>query len=158
MPYKILHHSFMTFKKLVFAFLFSASIFSFQYTVAQEKTCDISIEIKGLKNTDGQIMISINRGPEGWPEENFIEQRFIPTFTAPNYTVVFKDMPYGNYAVGVLHDKDKNGEMTKNFIGIPKEAYGFTRDYKVVFRAPHYEEANFEANTPKLTLEVNLQD
>ena len=66
-------------------------------------------------------------------------------------------MPYGNYAVGVLHDKDNNGEMTKNFIGMPKEAFGFTRDYKVVFRAPKYKEANFEAESPKLKLAVNLQ-
>jgi uncharacterized protein (DUF2141 family) len=146
----------MTLKKIFFAFSI-ISLISSQFTTAQEKTCDISIEIKGLKNTDGQIMISINRGPEGWPEENFIEQRLIPTFTAPNFTVVFEDMPYGNYAVGVLHDKDKNGEMTKNFIGMPKEAFGFTRDYNVVFRAPHYEEANFDAETPELKLEVNLQ-
>ena len=147
----------MPLKKIFFAFLIT-SLISIQLTTAQEKTCDISIVIKGLKNTNGQIMISINKGPEGWPEENFIEQRIIPTFTAPDFTVIFEDVPYGNYAVGVLHDKDKSGEMTKNFIGIPKEAYGFTQNYKVVFRAPHYEEANFDANTPELTLEVNLQD
>lgn len=127
------------------------------FSKAQEPTCDIEIEVIGIKNIDGQIMISINRGPEGWPEENFVEQRFIPEFTAPNFTIIFKNMPYGNYAVGVLHDKDNNGEMTKNFIGMPKEAFGFTRDYKVVFRAPKYEEANFEAEIPKLKLAVNLQ-
>lgn len=143
--------------KNIFFFFVVTILFSTQIITAQEPTCDISIIIKGLKNTKGQIMISINRGPEGWPEENFIEQRFIPEFTAPNFTVIFKDMPYGNYAVGVLHDEDKNGEMTKNFIGMPKEAFGFTRNYKVVFRAPKYEESNFEANTPELTLEVDLQ-
>jgi len=124
---------------------------------AQDQTCTIEIEVVGLNSTQGQLMISINRGPEGWPEENFIEQRFISDFTAPNFTIVFKNMPYGNYAVAVLHDKDKNGAMTSNFIGIPKEAFGFTRDYNVIFKVPKYNEANFEANTPIKKLKINLQ-
>jgi len=37
------------------------------FSKAQEPTCDIEIEVIGIKNIDGQIMISINRGPEGWP-------------------------------------------------------------------------------------------
>jgi len=135
----------------------SILIFTFNSLNAQIQTCDIEIEIIGFKSSEGQLMISINRGPEGWPEENFIEQRFIPEFSSPNFTVVFEDMPYGNYAVGVLHDKDEDGEMTKNFIGMPKESFGFTKDYKVVFRAPKYEEANFEANSSKVSLKINLQ-
>lgn len=143
-------------EKIVY-YLIPLFLLSFNFLNAQEQTCDIEIEINDFKNNKGQVMISINKGPEGWPEENFIEQRFIPEFTAPNFTVIFEDMPYGNYAVGVLHDKDNNGEMTKNFIGMPKESFGFTRDYKVVFRAPKYEEANFEADSPNVTLKINLQ-
>lgn len=146
----------MTFKKI--AFLFSLiALFSIQNLKAQAPTCNIIIEVVGFKNTNGQIMISINRGPDGWPEENFIEQRFIEDFTAPNHIIIFENMPYGNYAVGVLHDKDKSGEMTSNFIGMPKEGFGFTRDYNVVFRAPKYEEANFEVDTPEKRMIINLQ-
>lgn len=123
-----------------------------------QQTGTIEVIVTGLKNTDGQIMISINNGPDGWPESNFLEQRFIPKFTAPTFSIFFKDIPYGNYAIGILHDKDKNGEMTKNFMGIPKESYGFSRNYKVVFRAPKYEEANFDLNTPKKQIPINLQD
>ena len=132
-------------------------LFVTSFLSAQEQTCDISIEVIGIKNTEGQIMISINKGPEGWPNANFVEQRFIPEFTLPTFTIIFENMPYGNYAVGVLHDKDNNGKMTKNFIGMPKEAFGFTRDYNVVFRAPKYEEANFDVKDPTKTLAINLQ-
>lgn len=146
----------MSFKKFVFLLICLAFV-SIQNLKGQALTSKIIIEVVGLKNTDGQIMISINRGPDGWPEENFIEQRFIEDFTAPNHTIIFENMPYGNYAVGVLHDKDKSGEMTSNFIGMPKEAFGFTRDYNVVFRAPKYEEANFEVASPEKRMIINLQ-
>ncbi|RXP58636.1 DUF2141 domain-containing protein [Lutibacter sp. HS1-25] len=123
-----------------------------------QKTGTIEVIVNGIKNTDGQIMISINKGPEGWPESNFLEQRFIPNFTAPTFLIVFKDLPYGNYAIGLLHDEDKNGEITKNFIGMPKEGFAFSRNYNVVFRAPKYNEANFELDSPKKTITINIQD
>lgn len=138
-------------------FLFVITFFA-SITTSAQNTCTLEVVVTGLKSTEGQIMISINRGPEGWPETNFLEQRFIPKFTAPNFTIVFKDLPYGNYAVGLLHDKDKNGEMTKNFIGMPKEGFAFSRDYNVVFRAPKYDEANFELNLPKKTMTIKIQD
>lgn len=143
--------------KIFTSLLFAFSFFTTSFLNAQE-TCNLEIVVSGLENTNGQIMISINRGPEGWPEGNFVEQRFIPEFTAPKFSIFFEDLPYGNYAVGVLHDKDENGEMTKNFIGMPKEGFGFTRDYKVIYRAPKYDEANFELDTPTKSITVTIQD
>jgi len=138
---------------------FTIIVFVFFITtlINAQNTCTLEVVVQGLENTKGQIMVSINKGPEGWPESNFIEQRFIPTFTVPTFTITFKDLPYGNYAVGLLHDTDKNGEMTKNFIGMPKEGFAFSRDYKVVFRAPKYDEANFDLNTPKKTITIKMQ-
>lgn len=137
---------------------FLLSTFILFTAIAMAQTCNLEVVVKGLKNTEGQIMISINRGPEGWPESNFIEQRFIPTFTAPEFTIMFEDLPHGNYAIGLLHDKDENGEMTKNFLGIPKEGFAFSRDYNVVFRAPKYHEANFELDTSTKKIMITIQD
>ncbi|MBG7628890.1 MAG: DUF2141 domain-containing protein [Bacteroidetes bacterium] len=146
----------MNFKNCTFIII--ALLFFTTNFLNAQNTCTLEVVVKGIENTDGQIMVSINNGPDGWPEDNFLEQRFIPTFTAPEFIIVFKDLPYGNYALGLLHDKDENGEMTKNFIGMPKEGFAFSRDYNVVFRAPKYEEANFELNTPEKSITITVQD
>lgn len=39
------------------------------------------------------------------------------------------DLPAGEYALVVYHDKNKNGRMDKNFIGIPREWLGFSNRY-----------------------------
>ena len=39
------------------------------------------------------------------------------------------DLPSGEYALVVYHDKNKNGRMDKNFIGIPREWLGFSNRY-----------------------------
>ena len=36
----------------------------------------------------------------------------------------------GNYAVAIIQDLDENGELNKNFLGIPKEPYGFSGKWK----------------------------
>lgn len=35
-------------------------------------------------------------------------------------------LPRGRYAVGVIHDKNDNGVLDRNFLGIPNEPYGFS--------------------------------
>jgi uncharacterized protein (DUF2141 family) len=45
-------------------------------------------------------------------------------------TVVFADVPYGEYAVGVFHDLNKNGELDTNFIGFPKEDMAISNNAK----------------------------
>ncbi|SNR67238.1 Uncharacterized conserved protein, DUF2141 family [Lutibacter agarilyticus] len=145
----------MNFNKIL---LFTTVIIliSINNTNAQE-TCNLKVIVNGLKNSQGQIMISINQGAVGWPEENFYEQRFIAEFNAPTHIIYFENLPYGNYAIGLLHDENVNGEMNKNFIGIPKEGFAFSRNYKVMFRAPKYEEANFEVNASKKTIIIHMQ-
>lgn len=131
-------------------------ILSFSSFVPQN-TGTITVNIKGLRNNKGQFMISLSRGSEGWPNENYYKQLFIEEFTSPDFTLEFSNIPYGNYAIGVLHDEDKNSKMTSNFIGMPKEGFGFSRDYQVSLRAPKYEESNFDFNQRNLSLEVNMQ-
>lgn len=102
-------------------------------------------------------MISLSKGPEGFPNKNYFEQRFIQEFTSPRFKVIFEDIPYGNYALGVLHDEDKNGKMTSNFIGMPKEGFGFYRHFEVSLRAPKYEEVSFDFESSSMKVQMQMQ-
>lgn len=42
----------------------------------------------------------------------------------------FQSVPFGEYAVAVFHDENKNGILDKNFIGMPLEGCGFTTPTK----------------------------
>ncbi len=39
------------------------------------------------------------------------------------------DLPYGAYAVVVLHDRNDNGEVDHNLFGLPTEALGFSNGF-----------------------------
>ena len=47
----------------------------------------------------------------------------------------------GEYAVSVYHDVNGNGVFDKNWLGIPKEPYGFSRNARKKFGPPEFEDS-----------------
>lgn len=56
---------------------------------------------------------------------------------------VFNSIPYGDYAAKPYHDKNGNKKLDTNFIGIPKEPYGFSNNARGTLSAPEYIKAKF---------------
>ncbi|MGL1957933.1 MAG: DUF2141 domain-containing protein [Colwellia sp.] len=56
--------------------------------------------------------------------------------------VIFKDLPDGDYAVKMFQDENSNRKLDFNFMGIPKEGYGFSNNVGM-FGQPDYKEAKF---------------
>jgi uncharacterized protein (DUF2141 family) len=68
----------------------------------------------------------------------------------------FLDIPPGTYALAVIHDENRNGQLDTNRLGIPKEGYGFSNDAKGFFGAPSFSAAKFKYDGQKLELTINL--
>jgi uncharacterized protein (DUF2141 family) len=49
----------------------------------------------------------------------------------------------GNIAIAVFQDLNRNGQLDKSRMGIPKEPYGFSLNFRPTFRGPKFEEASF---------------
>ena len=70
-------------------------------------------------------------------------------------TAVFADVPEGDYAVTIFHDKNSDGKLNTNFIGIPKEPYGFSNNPMALFGPPSYEKCLFQVKgDKKITVEL----
>ncbi len=59
-------------------------------------------------------------------------------------TIVFNDLKDGSYAIRCFHDENDNGELDTNFIGIPKEGFGFSNDAFGKFGPKKFSEWLFE--------------
>jgi uncharacterized protein (DUF2141 family) len=54
------------------------------------------------------------------------------------------NLPPGRYALAVYHDMNDNWKLDKNFVGYPKEPFGFSNNYRPVFSGPNFEDCAFE--------------
>ncbi len=114
----------------------------------------IILRVTGLRSEKGQVKIALFNSPARWLEE----PAYSATINVDGQEVVWKinDVPYGDYAVAVFHDENRNGKMDKNVLGIPMEPYGFSNNVKVTFGPPKWEKAKFvvKSSTQDVSIEV----
>ena len=57
----------------------------------------------------------------------------------------------------VFHDEDNNKQLNTNFVGMPKEGIGVSRNAKGHFGPPKYEDAKFELNKAGESMVISLK-
>ena len=67
------------------------------------------------------------------------------------------DIPFGSYALSGFQDFDNNGVMSGNFLGIPKEPFGFSNDVRGKFGPPKWNDAVFIFNTSNQEVTLKLK-
>ena len=113
----------------------------------------LSIKVEGISEMTGNLGILLFNSAEGYPE---VSEKALKGFTikvdGETMLVELGEFPAGEYAVTLMHDKNMNGFMDKNMIGIPKEPFGFTKLTDIPFGAPSFEETSIQLS--KSTVEV----
>ena len=57
-------------------------------------------------------------------------------------------LPYGEYAISLFVDFNGNKKLDKNFLGIPKEQYGFSNNVMGKMSPPTFDQAKFAIAGP----------
>jgi len=134
-------------KSLLFGFFILTGLSPKPATVNESDSIvagSIQIKVSGLKNKNGQLGILVFITKDGFPSDwkKAFKQVLIPiTGSSAEYT--FTDLPYGKYAVSVMHDENMNKKLDTNFIGIPKEGYGVSNNVTGSMGPPKFEDAAF---------------
>lgn len=120
--------------KLITFFLFCVSGVS-----AQTQDSKIILEISNIKSTKGKIFVSLFDKAEGFLEHGKSIQKAFVAIPGNTMTYVFDNLPSGNYAIAIYHDENNDEECNKNWLGVPKEGYGFSTNFKPSLSAPSFE-------------------
>lgn len=59
-------------------------------------------------------------------------------------TFVFANLRPGIYAAAAFHDENRSGDFDTNFIGLPREGYGFSNGARALLGPPAFEDASVE--------------
>lgn len=60
-----------------------------------------------------------------------------------NFSATFAGLPPGRYGVKAFHDRDGDGKMKFNPLGMPMEPYGFSNNARAPFGPPSWRAAGF---------------
>lgn len=119
---------------------------------------ELKLELEGKGMTGNQIRVAVYSAntPEQFPSDDKFYRGVVSEATGDKLTVLITDLPSGKYAVAAYVDNNKNGRQDKNFLGIPKEIYGFSNDVQGMFGLPDFSAAAFEIGENAATKSIHL--
>ena len=103
---------------------------------------DIRLTVDGFRNDTGEIRGALFASPNGWTERGHEVAACRAEIHAGRATCTFRDVPAGEYAIAFLHDEDGNGDLARNFLGIPEEGFGFSNDAPPSFGPASFRDAS----------------
>lgn len=82
---------------------------------------DLTVEINGVESSEGQLIVCLWETKTGFPLCPKDAPNRLILDAVDGASAIFPNLEPGPYAVSAFHDKDGNGTLKQNFIGIPKE-------------------------------------
>lgn len=98
----------------------------------------VTITIENIKGKKGTIQIAVFNTASSFPKVGGEYKLMQYTVSEGQSRFKIKDLPNGEYAIAIHHDENSDGKMNTNMIGIPKEGYGFSKNYKPKLSAPKF--------------------
>jgi uncharacterized protein (DUF2141 family) len=116
---------------------------------------DLAIRIDDVKTAQGQMMVALYDSAAGFLK------RGVKTGAAPavagSTTVVFKDVPAGDYGIALYHDANGNGKMDRNALGLPVEDYAFSNNALGNMGPPSFEQAKVSVPQAGAAVTISLR-
>ena len=107
------------------------------FTAAEVSSQNIEVTVTGIRSEKGQIAIGVIADDESFRKDKAVLEIQFPKKDLNNgsMTVSFSLEP-GTWGLALLDDEDNNRLMEYNFLGIPKEGFGFSGYYHTGLSRP----------------------
>lgn len=121
--------------------------------VAQENV--LIVNIKNINEEKGKIYVALYDSDANYLKND--AYRGSVNAVKGTVEIKFNNLLLGEYAIGVIHDVNGNEELDKNFLGIPKEGFGFKDGLMGAFGPPSFDKVKFKWEGKLMYVQVPLK-
>jgi uncharacterized protein (DUF2141 family) len=112
--------------------------------VATIEAQNVEVTITGIRNTEGQMGIGVFRDNESFKKEQaYRELQFEKKDISNGVMKVQFTLPPGTYGIALVDDENSDDVMEYNFLGVPKEGFGFSDYYHTGMKKPKFDSFKF---------------
>lgn len=133
---------------VIIILIFSSLLYSAQITVV----------VENIKKDEGKVFVGLFKPDEDFPKR---EKRLKGGPVIPKnqkVSMTFTDVTSGEYAISTHHDINSNDAVDKNFMGMPKEPYGFSNNQYGPFGKPDHKKSTIIVKADDtLTVKIKLR-
>jgi uncharacterized protein (DUF2141 family) len=125
-------------------------------TASKSTKIPLRLIVDNLKTSDGEIEVGVYTPKNKFPDEDDKFKKYRFKAKKGKIDEMITDIPYGELAMAIYHDENNNGKIDKNAIGIPKEPYAFSNNYKPTIKAPNFDNCKFSYNKKSSTVKISM--
>lgn len=119
---------------------------SFGRAVNAKSTATLTVVVNGISNQKGMICMGVYSRSQGFPmNTKDVTTSACVKAKGGSLTHTFSGLLPGNYAVAIIDDQNGDRRLNTDFLGIPKEGFGISKNPTVsmVTGAPKFYDASF---------------
>lgn len=127
-------------------FLFFLQLILFSCGAYEQSTAypPIRINVTHASSKKGDILVALYNSEKGFPgEKTGVIRTAKGVIQNGKSLIIIDDVAPGTYAIALFHDTNGDGKLNFNFLGIPKEGYGFSNNAWNMFSAPSFRQSAF---------------
>jgi uncharacterized protein (DUF2141 family) len=119
---------------------------------------DLKLEIHGSGIAGKNIYVAVYAADhtQDFPMKDQYARTGIVVATGDSAELLLTNIASGEYAVAVYADINGNNKLDSNFLGIPKEPIGMSRNAKGRFGSPSFADAAFKITDGVNTMSIQL--
>lgn len=123
--------------------------------VCSAHAADLTLTVEGVASADGRVAAAVYDSAGTWLKGERVAQAQADA-VSPRTVLVLRDLPPGRYGVSVMHDRNANGRLDTNVVGIPTEPFGASRDARGRMGPPAFDDAAVQVDGDT-ALTIHLQ-
>jgi uncharacterized protein (DUF2141 family) len=119
----------------------------------------VNVTFTELESSSGQIVMGIYRDSDSWSKEEPGITKSFPkgsSVSGSTLKVSFTLTP-GTYGLSIVDDENADSKMNYNWLGLPKEGFGFSNLYHTGWSKPKFNDFSFyisKGQTIAVTIKV----
>ena len=102
----------------------------------------VDLTVENLRNARGILQLCVTSDASYFPDCKGDPSAISRSVAASEPSATFS-LPPGRYAISLIHDENGNGKLDTT-LGIPREGFAFSRNPKIRFGPPRFDEASFQ--------------
>lgn len=126
------------------------------YGIQAQNEPALTVNVSKVKDMKGFMMIAVYDSADKFLTKELVVGAKVEVANEV-VTHRFEGLSYGNYAISVYHDVDSDGSLATNFMGIPKEPYGFSNDGVNMLGVPSFKRSVFAFDKPEQEINIELK-
>lgn len=143
---------------LIFAICLGLNFSTYSQEISypeKENSAQFKLVIEGIDKIEGEIRIAVFDSKEKYTKEPV----YAVVIPVDSTTIVWEEesLAFGEYAIAVYHDKNENGKIDTNILGIPKEDYGFSNNARGRFGPASWEDSKFTVDGASFVTSISIK-